>query len=296
MKTILISDTWGARIPRAFRNLLPDVYMDGAQTNNAPYHPHGGYCGWLAGIPLQAHRMQSGEEVALFFVQTFNHKGRLIPGAEKALLDMIRLIEPVVVSRSWGSWDGDDDLAGWSSREYWREWSTEYKALCRELNIIDFAAAGNNDRNDRDDDIDAPQSLMRDHSMIVGSHNRKGIPSKWSGDGTGGACTMWGEKIYSPNEQAEWDVWSGTSATAPKAAGVCAVSCHTRDEFLELVKLEGKRPKTAGLWHPKTFHGSLEHLWQDHAFYCWRNGIPMPPVENNATAKVLYHDMRPVHD
>ncbi len=265
---ITISDTLGDQFGQAFRQWLPDVRMMGHAHPDAARtqaHNHGAWCGWLAGIPCQVEAKWAGKEICLHFVQFFDHDGRELPGASEFLMEKILEIRPAVVSRSWGGWDRDDELAEMFMRAQFNEWGPQYVSLMQELQFVDVAAAGNHDNNDPDDDVATPQKWLKDQSLVIGSIDQQGIPVRSSGDGEAVTCVMWGDEVISAGVLGYWHGWSGTSAACPKMAGVVAAQELSRIEALELIRTEATRPNNGPEWNPKWGYGSCEHLWQYYA-------------------------------
>lgn len=264
---IIIADTIGNHLTEAYRALLPDVPMFGHShpdepSVNYPPHNHGAWCGWLAGVPCQTVAREHGRKFELHFVSVFRPNATAYPDGMQFLMDKIAEIRPHVVSRSFGSWDRDNQFTDMMLREFFNEWSPQWFALQDDIGFIDIAAAGNSDEMDADNDVSSPQKYMPDRSVIVGSCRRDGTPSDFSGDGQGVACLMWGDRIISPGLAGDWHLWRGTSAACPKLAGVAAVQVDTRDELRDLIHQEATFPTGAQRPHPKWGYGTCEHLWQ----------------------------------
>lgn len=99
-----------------------------------------------------------------------------------------------------------------------KEWYFDY--LKSTGPYLDFGAGGNSDENDRDEDVDYPQRIMP-FSNVIGSHNKRGKPSFFSGDGKKIQCCLVGERVW-VHGPGGWVLVSGTSFSSPKASGVCA--------------------------------------------------------------------------
>ncbi len=268
---IIISDTIGDHLTSAYRALLPNVEMRGyshpdepAQLNRMP-NPHGAWCGWLAGLPLQVVSSWGGPQFRLHFVAAFNPNGDAYADDHAFLLEMIEQIRPSYVLRSWGAPDGDDELIEVFNRLNSQQFISDFLSLKKSLGFVDVAAAGNSDRNDADNDINFPQRGMPDETIIVGSIRRDGVPVESSSDGEGLNCVMWGDRILSPALDGLWDAWSGTSAACPKFGGVLAAKGLDHQGAIDLIDAEASKPKGITEWHPKFGEGSCEHLWQQYA-------------------------------
>jgi len=263
MKTLIIADTQGSAIRDAYRELVPGVDFRGVQPKGQPAecHPHGSQCGWLAAKALAA----AADPWRVLFVRIMDGEGRLLKGWDKYLLDMIALHEPAIVSRSWGAWDGDTTLGRMIAQAATQDFAMQYNALRREIGFLDFAAAGNDDSNDRDDDIAYPQPLV-EGCHIIGSHRRCGVADEWSGDGVGMECCMWASGIQAPDQSARFSKVYGTSFAAPKAAGVCGAYGLDDAGWTDLCRSFADVPE--GDWerpHPKWGWGSMERFWQELA-------------------------------
>ncbi|MCC6594241.1 MAG: S8/S53 family peptidase [Xanthomonadales bacterium] len=108
-----------------------------------------------------------------------------------------------------------------ASKPVWHDrW---YFPLLRDMPPMQsFHAAGNDDANDADPDVDYPQSERATRLHVIGSHNRAGVPSVWSGDRAGAVeCSTWAEDIWL-HDGLRWEIGSGTSFACPKIAGLCA--------------------------------------------------------------------------
>jgi hypothetical protein len=287
---ILIADTVGAHIPAPYASLLPNVIMRG---HNAPgnvetnYHPHGFFCGWLAGLPMSV----EGDGHELVFVQLFDSRARMIPNAEEFLLQVIEQEAPDVVSCSWGVTPGRDRLSRTMAIAMWQDWCNRLRDLQERMGFVHFAAAGNSDNNDPEFDLDLPQAEMPDVANIIGSCNRNRYPSEFSGDGPGVQCLYWGEVIYSPDGNGNWIPWRGTSAATPKAAGVCAAQGFDNDDWREYVRDSADRPDDMEgvVPHPKWGYGNMEFTWQLFAQKAERMGYAMPPRAK--AIRPAFHDM-----
>jgi len=272
MKILMIADTQGSAISDAYRELVPGVEFRGVEPDalrGQDCLAHGAQCGWLAARALA----EAEDDWRVLFVRLMDKAGKFIAGWEDFLLDQIALHEPAIVSRSWGAWDGDTQLGGVMARLTTERFAEAYAPLKRELGFLDFAAAGNNDENDRDPDIVYPQAAL-DFSHIIGSHRRCGVADGWSADGSGMECCMWGSGIQAPDQFARFFIVFGTSETAPKAAGVCGAYGLDDAGWLALVQATAVQP--SGDWdlpHPKWGWGSMEHHWQHLALKSRLGGV-----------------------
>ena len=288
MTKIMIIDTQGPDgISDAYRNLLPTCSIRGHQqpiVAGTPCHPHGLMCGHLAGLIQQ-------DQTELIFVRIFDADAKAIPGAADWALDMIRLERPDVISRSWGAWDKDTDIGDMTGRIGWKKWAEQYAKLQMNIGFVDFAAAGNNDNNDPDPDVDYPHCLLPT-TNIIGSCQRNGVPSVFSGDGPGVQCVAWAERIYLCNN-GKFEIGSGTSFAAPKMAGLCALRKADQPEWARLVHAKATRPISSTLEHSvKWGFGCMEDLYQAALA-----DIPtcfLPPtvtgVGRSATRPAVWHD------
>lgn len=256
-------DTQGPEgISQEYRKRLPGVAISGDEPDGVkgtPCHEHGSLCGWLAAIP----RAAQGLPVELVFLRCFDKDARWIQGCDEWLFERVRQIQPDYVSRSWGAWDGDDQFWKAVAQAAFIKWVKVYAPMAEKMGICDFGAAGNNDNNDRDDDLAYPQAMMP-NTNVVGAHDRRGIPCPWSGDGRGVTCCFWANRVWSPRaDTGEWVLWSGTSAATPKAAGVAAARALSPSQFRAFAIEEAQRPaKAKELPHRKWGWGSLEWAWQ----------------------------------
>lgn len=263
----MVIDTQGpGRILTQYLNYLPDVKIVGWEPKSVagtPCHPHGLMCGWFATAPALAAALNKTDmDIELHFVRIFDQHAGAIPDSDAWMLDMIAGIEPDVVSRSWGMWDADSGGVAMQGRIMWGPWTETYLALQAKLGFVDFGAAGNSDTNDADADIDYPQQLMPEVCNVIGSCNRAGVPSVFSGDGQGLQCLFWGEEINC-NNNGRWELASGTSFATPKAAGVCAALNMSTNEWRAFVQATATKPYNVKAPHPKYGYGCMEDVFQD---------------------------------
>ena len=282
---LLCVDSQGEQIHSAYRDLLPNIELRGTPTpekwRDSICHEHGSLCGWLLALPAQAAILagELAEKVELVFCRIFDQNARFIPDSEERILEVIREERPAVVSRSWGQWDQDSQLGEWSGQLNWQEWAAEYAALQEEIGFLDVGAAGNEDENDKDDDIIYPQRLL-ENCCIVGAAHRSGKPAEWSGDGAGVLCIMWGDRVYSPDATGRWRLWSGTSAATPKFAGAAALRRLPTEDLKLAVMHEATRPTKAVYanmtHHAKWGFGNWEEAWQRYARLMPSDLMPPP--------------------
>lgn len=283
MRKILVIDTQGEAISAKYRALLPGIQLRGVEmdsTRGTPCHEHGGFCGWLAAIPAIA----SGVEFELVFARIFDKDAKWLSGCEDWMLEIIAAEKPNYISRSWGAWDGDDKMQSLYGQVAFQEFVPAFLKLQAEIGFVDFGAAGNSDANDSDEDVDFPQSQMLDTCNIIGASRRDGVPTEWSGDGTGVQCVMWADLVYSPDMAGVWRLWSGTSAATPKACGACAALGDDLPRWRQRMEQLPPGCRPTGDWtipHPKWGYGCAEDLWQNFA----RRTPPglMPPASPVAT-------------
>jgi len=294
MIKIIIHDTVGSRIPQAYRDLFPPHWtLRGVSMNSdlGPYHPHGFFCGWLAALPLMA---QDYAEVV--FVQGFDSGGRMIPGAEKKLLKVLEdeatPAYKTYVNRSWSLDIPTNAMDRSMSRQMWDSWITDYRSLQNKAGFLDFAAAGNSDKNSPEHNLGAPQAWMP-YSNVIGSCNRWKVPSKFSGDGPNLQCLMWGEVVYSPNGKGDWVPWQGTSAATPKALGVAASMAMSNEQWNAFVRQHADKPRGWVPNHPKYGEGNMEWAWQEAYQRVKPLGVPLPP-SRIITPRAQFHDMEAI--
>lgn len=225
-------------------------------------HQHGYQCGYYAGVPLNL--LPEDQERRLIFVRIFDERARPIKGAEKFMLEVIAQERPHVISKSWGLDDQDSAQGEMTGRVAYGEWVEEYRKLQAEIGFVDFSASGNSDTNDADGDVSFPQRLMPDICNIIGSAQRGGVPSRFSGDGTGVQCLFWGEDVPLCSN-GYWQRGSGTSFACPKAAGLCAYLGLNTRLWRAYVEGHASHPAewTGAIQHPKWGYGNLERQYQD---------------------------------
>lgn len=265
MKILVIDSTGLSDVSEEYRAYFgKNIALVGHEPTKShaktPSGPHGYQCGYYAGVLLN---LVDGEH-ELHFARIFDRDGYWIRGSENFILDVIADVRPDHVSNSWGQHDGDDPWSESSARRGWLAWSVAFRKLISEIGCTTFFAAGNDDNNDPDDDVAYPQRLVPEYANIIGSHNRKGRPSVFSGDGKGVQVTMWGERVPLLNGYGKWELGSGTSFACPKAAGLCAYLQHNHFSWRRFVREMAQRPKDwkGELPHPKWGDGSLEYMFQ----------------------------------
>jgi hypothetical protein len=261
-KKIIIFDTEdGSGINQKYINMLPGVKITGMAVDGKRLgvtHPHGRMCGYLAGAPLT---LQAGKW-EIIFARIFNKEAQFINDAELWMLDVIQNENPNIISCSIGQWDQDSELGEMMGQVFWGDWSERFLKLKDTMKFIDFWAAGNSDDNDKDDDIDYPQFFCGSH--IIGACDRKGVPAKFSGDGEGLECLLWGVQRYL-NDNGVWVLGSGTSFSCPAAAGLCAYHGFNNDKaWLKYVKEHVSIPTDweRGKKSKKFGYGTLEDEYQ----------------------------------
>jgi subtilisin family serine protease len=254
---ILIPDTLGSTISPAYRALLPSIAFRGIDHPEiVGDHPHGAWCGWLCGAPLQAAGV---EDVEIVFLQLLSADGAA-PDFQERLLETIEAERPDYISMSWGSWDRQDELTRAFLSMRWSRYAERFAALRADIGFTAFAAAGNDDRNNAGHDVAYPQAMQTDDVWVIGSTNARGIPSEFSGDGPVDAVAI-GEQCLSPDQAGAWHLWRGTSAACPKVCGAMA-AVGIRHNDMPAVLLEAEHPGTYTRPHPKWGWGSLEESWQ----------------------------------
>lgn len=256
---ILIPDTLGSNISPAYRALLPNLTLRGIDHPEiVGDHPHGAWCGWLCGAPLQA----AGGKHEIVFLQVLSSDGAASDFRDR-LLDVIEQERPDYISMSWGSWDRQDDLTNMFLNMSWRKYTEKFAALRKEIGFTAFSAAGNNDANNSRHDVAFPQVLQAGELYIIGSSDAYGIPSKFSADGPVHAMAI-GDQCVSPDASGSWHLWRGTSAACPKICGAIAARGLLHDEIPDLLYHQAEHPPawTDRRPHPKWGYGSLEWMWQ----------------------------------
>lgn len=310
MIKILVIDTQGPAFTSKFAALLPGITLRGhepAELAGTPCQVHGAFCTWLAAIPLVGAAVPA-EVVA---IRVFNEKAgwaATFPWLLAQIRAECRGLKPgdrIYTSRSWGAWDEDSAWVEQAARADFAEFVTGFRALQAEFKIVDFGAAGNEDKNDADNDIAFPQRDLVDRTAIIGARDRAGITMPWSGDGKGVSCVMWGDRIYSPDLTGAWRLWSGTSAATPKAAGAAAALGYTFEQFNRHLVTLPSSCRPAGDWvlpHPKWGWGDFEDAWQNQV-----RRVPislLPPSkplikvvgDKPVEQPIEFHDFREVHD
>lgn len=274
---LVIADTVGQHVQSAarYQSYLPALHIHGIQHpqrtgGSGKPQEHGAWCGWLAGVPMQVNAVKYPEnEYHLHYVPVFDVNGRAYDDGARWVLENLRRIHSqyspdwLGVSRSYGAWDRDDPMIEWLLKDEFETWAQEWWDTQDELGFVDVAASGNNDNNDKDPDVAYPQFLMPDRSVIIGAAHRNGVPAKWSGDGVGVMGTMWGVDVISPNLDGSFALWSGTSSSTPKLAGLAAAEQWSRDEIQYFFETCATYPEGYDRPHPKWGWGMLEHFWQD---------------------------------
>ena len=290
MRTLVIIDSQGpSGLPDAYTDLLPMCRISGYEPEaviGTPCHPHGAMVGYLAGVVQP-------EYTSLIFLRIFDQRARAIPnGIEWALDTLWELdLHRATVCRSWGYHAGSDRLAHHMGTITYGPWAQRYSEWLEKTNSTDFGAAGNHDRNNKQDDISYPQRLLGERSNIIGSSNRVGIPSKFSSDGKGLQCLFWGENLLL-REPVKWTPGSGTSFATPKAAGASCAHGFDHAEWLHFMANNPPDGWHAQPWHPKYGHGNREHLWQRLMLR-----VPSslwPPAESTVAASPAWHDFEQV--
>lgn len=289
---ILITDSTGlSDVSDKYRSFFnSNIKLIGHEPSKSfvglPSGEHGYQCGYYAGALLN---LVKGDH-EIHFLRIFDSKNNWINGSENFILDVINDVEPDIVSNSWGMDDGDSAWGEKQGRKAWSLWSSQYEKLFREKQFVSFFAAGNDDKNDLDEDISFPQRLISDFTCVVGSHNKSGIPSRFSGDGFGVMVSMWGENVSLLNKYGKWERGSGTSFSCPKAAGLCAYLGLDFFTWKNFVLNNAQKPENwvGQLPHPKWGWGSLEYAYQK--FLAKLPIVQQPPLILDG--KVKYFDRK----
>lgn len=287
---ILVADTVGGdRFSEAYKAYFPMATLRGIEMrDDGDCHPHGYMCGYYAGVLTRL--LSSISEIV--FARIFDGQGRPVPHSNEWLLEVIERESPDIISNSWGAWDGDERLTDAMGAYGWTNWAREYAGIIRLVNAVSFHAAGNNDVNDSDADVDYPQRLMPSAVNIIGSHNRAGIPSVFSGDGHGVICSMWGERVPLLDGDGNWTLGSGTSFACPKAAGLAVWLGLNHTTFRESCISHATRPIDwdGELPNVKWGWGSLEYRYQEGLAMLPDHLLP-PAMSGH---KLQFHDLERV--
>jgi hypothetical protein len=266
MKILVIDSTALSDATDEYRSFfLPHIKLIGHEPSKGyaktASGAHGYQCGYYAGVLLN---LIPGDH-EIHFARIFDQNSEWIRGSEEFILDTISNVAPQIVTNSWGQDDGDIDYHERQAARSWSRWANRFRWVVNNSHTVSFFAAGNDDKNDPDDDVAFPQRLIPETANIVGSHNRSGKPSKFSGDGAGVQVTFWGERLPLLNGYGRWELGSGTSFSCPKAAGLCAYLGLDHFGWRKYVRENAKLPRDwAGkLPHPKWGEGSLEYSFQD---------------------------------
>lgn len=261
MKIMIIDTVGGNRFSDHYREYFPNATIRGIEKkDDGDCHPHGYQCGYYAGVLTALAK----EPCELVFIRIFDQRGVPVKDSNEWMLDVIYKERPHYISCSWGQSDADSKWGDRIGSITWGNWTTIFVNIIEEIGATAFFAAGNDDVNDSDDDVDYPQRLMSDHVCIIGSHNKSGKPSVFSGDGKEVLVTMWGENVKLLSD-VKWDVGSGTSFSCPKACGLASSLGLTATGFRKFAHEKAMRPLgwTGTLPHPKWGEGSLEYALQN---------------------------------
>jgi hypothetical protein len=233
--TIVVLDSWAGPLHPDYETSFPNVQFSSWQHSKfkgEPCHPHGG---WVASLICQ--QIPNHKNVELTFVRIFNAKGgnALDELQWDETMETVEFINPDFICCSWGMADGDSPLGELTQQVMFDEfWLSQWKKATNGADV--FWAAGNDDENDRDFDIDAPQKFTGDdkNQHIIGSDRFSGVPSKFSGDGPHIDAMYPGENTYSIDPTSgKWIKWSGTSAAAPSALGDIVANDIGKGEFVK---------------------------------------------------------------
>lgn len=258
---VMVIDTVGTQFPDYFKSYFPNVKIRGYDlTDQIVTHPHGYQAGYYATILLN---LMPGEHEAVY-VRIFDGNGVPIPKSNEWMLDVIADEMPDVITNSWGQWDGDNRLNDALANYSWANWAVKYNQIISAYRCASFFAAGNNDQNDSDSDIDYPGKLVYPLSACIGSHRRNGIPSEFSGDGKQVVASFWAEHVQLLSGD-KWERGSGTSFACPKAAGLAAYLKMDTLAFAHYAEDNGSKPDYfhGDLPNAKWGWGSLEHKYQE---------------------------------
>lgn len=266
MKVLIIDSTGLSDCSERYRKYFgQNIKLVGHEPSpgyaKTPSGPHGYQCGYYAGVLLN---LVEGEH-EIHFARIFDKDGMWIKDSDDFILAAIDHVRPDIINNSWGMDDLDLPWGEQNGRDAWVRWSTQFRKLINECKAVPFFAAGNDDRNDADSDIAFPQRLIPEVANIIGSHNRAGKPSVFSGDGVGVQVAMWGERVMLLDQDGVWTLGSGTSFASPKAAGLCAYLGLDHFHWRKYVLAHSTRPDnwSGYLPHPKWGYGSLEYRYQE---------------------------------
>lgn len=282
MKHLIVVDTLGRAesIHEEFKARFPFVKeWVGHQPpgyDNPNHHPHGGMA--LAKMALPLWQQGDEEEIVVHFIQIFDNNGQPIDTAMAVgwIQDKIREIAAryegkLWVNNSWGAYLANYVPPDWLINEA-QSWRNLQADLGERLYV--GWAGGNSGDYRPDDDNDYPQSLLTDIQEKVGSADRDGVPSSYSGDSRMAPPigVYWATDVvlFNPND-AQYDAGSGTSFACPKHVGVMAArGITTREQVAEYRKL-GVYPESIPLDvipHPKWGHGWFEDEYQKDVEGC----------------------------
>ena len=256
-------------------------------------HPHGYQCGYYA-----THLLHGRSNIELVFIRIFDQDARPIHNSNEWLLEVLAdECKPdnkgcwPIINMSWGAHDQDNALIDRKLGAYWGRWGMKFSNVIGGSAV--FCAAGNDDRNDIDDDLAYPWRLIPHTCLVTGSHRRDGVPSVFSGDGKGVFLTMWGERLPLLDHDGFWAVGSGTSFSSPKAAGLCAYLKLDALGFRDYTRAHATRPDSYDGYmpHNKWGWGSLEYRYQE-ASSTIPDELRPPPLLKAHQAELQYHDFQ----
>lgn len=228
---LLVMDSEGRStdsLPASYVESLPHVEFLGYDPmfhREKTYHPHGCMVAWRTAI---VGALMPNAKIKVHFVRVLDSKGRGdFEGSELALNifhDIARTLESsgsddkLMVINSTGMWDRDRRIHPFTEDQQ------QYLAQMWDGNLLQnewtmFAAAGNNDDFDQDNDVALPQRYMS-HGCVMTAFSRSGDTLPWPADGPNVTGGMWGENLYLRGHNG-WEIGSGTSFTNCSWAGVC---------------------------------------------------------------------------
>lgn len=271
MKQIIILDTIGNRaaIHEGYFRRLPFVHKWGfhsppSQAGKTRQHEHGGMVAEKALLPL----WNDPAGVACHFVQAFDDRGDFDMDRAWAF-DVIREIAgagPAWMNCSWGAYgQGAASMPDRIEATAWREFLVEMSGRVRAT----WAAGNFGNYDPADQDNEFPASLLSDLSDKIGSADRDGTPSDYSGDSTLAppAGVYWATDVALLNPSTgAYDRGSGTSFAAPKHSGTIAALGILEQTAAELLVESAVRPALVpakSLPNPKWGWGWLEAFYQE---------------------------------
>jgi hypothetical protein len=271
---VVILDSWAGDLHPDYVAEFPNVRFESWQHSSLKDEPLHGHGGWVASLVAQ----QSVELLKITFVRIFDRRGAFFLDDEGWIhtLAHIHALKPDYICCSWGMADGDTPLGEAMQKVMFdAAWLNSWRIHSGDADV--FWAAGNDDNNDRDDDVDAPQKYTTGavNQHIIGSDRFSGVPSSFSGDGDGVDVMYPGENTYSKDPSTgKWVKWSGTSAAAPSALGDIIANKVGKGVMIKdyWTAVASKATKYLGMTgkHNKAGRGSMNAQFEKNILYTGR--------------------------